>query len=71
MKQGCYASFVGHLQVVLQRYLHQSGAYSESYSYNQIGNMLTRNGVSYTYPTNGVRPHAVGLCWVNQLPLRQ
>jgi hypothetical protein len=43
----------------LDRLTSVSGAYSESYSYNQIGNMLTRNGVSYTYPTNGVRPHAV------------
>jgi hypothetical protein len=43
----------------LDRLTSVSGAYAESYSYNQIGNMLTRNGVSYTYPTSGVRPHAV------------
>jgi RHS repeat-associated protein len=43
----------------LDRLTSVAGAYTESYSYSQIGNMLTRNGVSYTYPTSGVRPHAV------------
>jgi RHS repeat-associated protein len=36
-----------------------SQGYSQSYSYNAIGNMMSMNGISYTYPTNGVRPHAV------------
>jgi RHS repeat-associated protein len=44
---------------ILDRLTSVSGAYSESYSYNQIGNMLSKNGSSYTYPSNGVRPHAV------------
>jgi RHS repeat-associated protein/uncharacterized repeat protein (TIGR01451 family) len=36
------------------------GGYSESYTYNQIGNMMGKAGVSYTYPTAGSdRPHAV------------
>ncbi len=31
-----------------------------SYVYNEIGNMMTNSQVgSYTYPTNGIRPHAV------------
>jgi RHS repeat-associated protein len=43
----------------LDRLTSVAGAYAESYTYNQIGNMLTKNGATYTYPTNGVRPHAV------------
>lgn len=44
----------------LDRLTGVSGAYSESYSYNALGNILTKNGsVSYTYNTNGIRPHAV------------
>jgi len=38
------------------------GQYSESYSYNLIGNMTSKSGVSYTYPPSGdvsERPHAV------------
>lgn len=38
------------------------GSYSESYTYNAIGNMTSKDGVSYTYPASGpssVRPHAV------------
>jgi hypothetical protein len=33
-----------------------SGPYTESFSYNQIGNIMTKNGASYTY---GTKPHAV------------
>ena len=33
-----------------------TGPYSESYTYNQIGNMTARNGNAYTY---GAKPHAV------------
>jgi len=33
-----------------------SGNYSESYTYNEIGNIMSRNGVAYTY---GAKPHAV------------
>ncbi|MFA5316025.1 MAG: RHS repeat-associated core domain-containing protein [Dehalococcoidales bacterium] len=33
-----------------------SGAYSESFEYNEIGNIVTKNSVSYTY---GSKPHAV------------
>jgi len=38
------------------------GSYSESYTYNAIGNMTSKDGVSYIYPASGpssVRPHAV------------
>ncbi len=38
------------------------GQYSESYTYNAIGNLTNKGGVTYTYPTSGptsVRPHAV------------
>ncbi len=38
------------------------GQYSESYSYNAIGNLMSKGGVNYTYPASGqgsVRPHAV------------
>ena len=38
------------------------GQYSEAYSYNAIGNLTSKGGVSYTYPASGgssVRPHAV------------
>ncbi len=40
----------------LDRLTGVSGPYSESYSYNQIGNILTKNGASYTYSS---KPHAV------------
>jgi RHS repeat-associated protein len=33
--------------------------YTQSYTYNAIGNITAMNGTSYSYPTNGVRPHAV------------
>jgi RHS repeat-associated protein len=33
-----------------------SGPYSESYTYDEIGNITSKNGVSYTY---GSQPHAV------------
>jgi hypothetical protein len=35
-----------------------SGAYSHSYAYNQIGNLTSKNGASYSY---GTKPHAVTL----------
>ncbi len=40
----------------LDRLTSASGAYSESYTYNKIGNILSKNGVAYTY---GSKPHAV------------
>jgi YD repeat-containing protein len=40
----------------LDRLTSASGPYSQSYTYNQIGNILTMNGSSYTY---GSKPHAV------------
>ena len=40
----------------LDRLTSVSGAYSQSYSYNQIGNITSMNGASYTY---GTKPHAV------------
>jgi hypothetical protein len=43
----------------LDRLVSVSGAYSESYSYDPLGNILSKGGASYTYNTNGVRPHAV------------
>jgi RHS repeat-associated protein len=43
----------------LDRLKTVSNAYNESYEYDTIGNMVTHNQVSYTYPTNGIRPHAV------------
>ncbi len=43
----------------LDRLITVSDAYNESYEYDTIGNMVTHNGVSYTYPTNGIKPHAV------------
>src|SRR5690606_34513302 len=38
------------------------GQYSESYTYNSIGNMTSKGWVTYVYPLSGensVRPHAV------------
>jgi hypothetical protein len=38
------------------------GQYTESYTYNSIGNLTSKGGVIYTYPASGassVRPHAV------------
>jgi hypothetical protein len=38
------------------------GQYNETYSYNAIGNLMSKGGVTYTYPDSGefsVRPHAV------------
>lgn len=35
-----------------------SGPYTESYTYNEIGNIMSRNGVSYTYGDNAHK-HAV------------
>ena len=40
----------------LDRLTSVSGPYSESYAYNQIGNITSKNGTSYTY---GTKPHAV------------
>ncbi|MEW6033336.1 MAG: RHS repeat-associated core domain-containing protein [Chloroflexota bacterium] len=40
----------------LDRLTGASGPYTESYAYNAIGNMTSKNGVSYTY---GTKPHAV------------
>jgi len=40
----------------LDRLTGVSGPYSESYAYNQIGNITSRNGTAYTY---GSQPHAV------------
>ncbi len=41
----------------LDRLTAASGAYSRSYSYDAIGNIVSRNSVSYTYGSS--RPHAV------------
>ena len=40
----------------LDRLLTASGAYSEAFTYNEIGNITSKNGVSYAY---GTKPHAV------------
>ncbi len=40
----------------LDRLTSVSGAYNQSYAYNEIGNIVSMNGVSYTY---GSQPHAV------------
>ncbi|MFA4835693.1 MAG: RHS repeat-associated core domain-containing protein [Dehalococcoidia bacterium] len=40
----------------LDRLVSASGAYTQSYSYNQIGNITAMNGSSYSY---GSKPHAV------------
>ena len=40
----------------LDRLTSVSGNYSAAYSYNTLGNILSMNGVSYTY---GAKPHAV------------
>jgi hypothetical protein len=34
-----------------------SGGYAESYSYNQIVNIISKGGISYTYGSS--KPHAV------------
>jgi hypothetical protein len=36
-----------------------SGPYTESYIYDQIGNITSKNGSAYTYGQNGAGPHAV------------
>jgi len=41
----------------LDRLTSVSGAYSAGYTYDEIGNIVTRNGVSYTY--DSTQPHAV------------
>ena len=33
--------------------------FNQTYTFDLIGNLTTKAGVAYTYPTNGVRPHAV------------
>jgi RHS repeat-associated protein len=33
--------------------------FNQAYAYDKIGNLTSKAGVAYTYPTNGVRPHAV------------
>jgi len=43
----------------LDRVTAVSGAYTQSFSYNNMGNILTMNGSSYTYGTCNNRPHAV------------
>jgi RHS repeat-associated protein len=43
----------------LDRLTSVSGPYSESYTYDPLGNIMSKNGTGYTYNTNGVRPHAV------------
>ena len=40
----------------LDRLISVSGPYSAGYTYNEIGNIMSMNGVSYTY---GSQPHAV------------
>jgi RHS repeat-associated protein len=40
----------------LDRLTGVSGAYTSSFSYDEIGNIVSKNGVSYTY---GTKPHAV------------
>jgi RHS repeat-associated protein len=40
----------------LDRLLSVSGAYSDNYTYSEIGNIVSANGTSYTY---GSQPHAV------------
>ncbi len=40
----------------LDRLTSASGPYTESYSYNQVGNMLSRNGAAYAYGSS--KPHA-------------
>ena len=40
-----------------------AGGYTDSYSYNASGNLLSKGGQRYTYPASGlnsVRPHACG-----------
>jgi len=44
---------------VVYRLITASGAYSESYVYGKIGNIISKNSTNYTYPTNGIRPHAI------------
>ncbi len=41
----------------LDRLTSVSGAYSASYEYDEIGNMVSRNGVGYSY--DSTQPHAV------------
>lgn len=41
----------------LDRLTSVTGPYSENYTYNSIGNILSKNGVSYTY--GGNKPHAI------------
>jgi RHS repeat-associated protein len=41
----------------LDRLTAVSGPYTESYSYNEISNIVTRNGISYSY--DSTQPHAV------------
>ena len=40
----------------LDRLTSAAGPYSESYTYNEIGNITSKNGISYSY---GSKPHAV------------
>jgi YD repeat-containing protein len=41
----------------LDRLTGSSGNYSESYTYNALGNLMSKNGAAYTYGSS--RPHAV------------
>jgi RHS repeat-associated protein len=44
----------------LDRLTGVTGAYAESYSYDEIGNITDMNGTAYSYKTGGsTRPHAV------------
>ena len=51
----------------LDRLTDTSNAYADSYQYNAIGNMTSRNGVSRTHPSAGaLRPHAPTYVGVEQ-----
>jgi|GEM_PF-1256444 len=43
----------------LDRLTGVTGAYSESYQYNEIGNLITKGGKSYDYTRTPGKPHAV------------
>jgi hypothetical protein len=43
----------------LDRLMIASGPYSEAFTYNETGNITSKNGDSYTYGENGAGPHAV------------
>lgn len=43
----------------LDRLTGVTGPYTESFTYNTIGNLTSKNGATYTYGQNGAGPHAV------------